>query len=933
MRPLLHACRHGAGFCFHCCCSFLCWSLWLALSLLLAGQVWIATTHTLELPGPLLRHLEGKAAALGLTLRCERVIFTPSGHLQVENFTVGTPAFTEPIVRGRLLRTRIDPWGALVGYEETRHISLSGVEIWVPAPLSPSGMAEPLIQGLDSELHVTRREWTIEQLSFRCASAMLFVTGRLPVDFIMPSQPRETLQGNAWLQPALNALRKAAELRPQLNAVENARMELNIQPRTEKTLRIDANAWMERLRLTNPLPIETGPLSIRAQVALGTARQPFVLDVKTTSLAVRDVSATNLSARIRGAWPVGESRPTWRLAEAAAEAVFHPRTTLEKPVLRIEHDATPVLRLQGAAALAGSPVEVRATIDENTMEGQAALNLSVTSELIGWVGGLIGTNLLPYANPLGPTRLRGEVEWNKDKKLRKAEGWLEATSVAAYNVGIDYARGFVCWDGRTFLASPAYARIGDSHAHGSYGMDANTREFRFLLEGQLHPPAISGWFREWWPRFWSSFNFSAELPQADVDVQGQWGAGHRTSVFIGAEGRRSVIREISLERARTRIFVRPNFTDVIEGIAERTEGTARGWFRRTFDPQADAWRSVEFDIVSTVEPAEAARLFGQQGARVIAPYTFEHTPEVRVRGRIDGPAAPEGVKEALSIDVRSRGGFTVSDFPLQDVSFEGRLEAGDLTLTRITARAGRGSIEAIARVWGPPGERKLAFGGHLTGANLGETIRTVDAYLAKKSGRPAEKAVVQDKLGDTRLDLTVSAEGPYLDPMEFTGKGSAKLSGATLGELKLLGLLSELLPFTSLRFTQAASDFTIDRNQLVFPAVRITGHNSAIDANGRYLLDRKQLDFHAKVWPFDQSKNIVQGAMGLVLSPLSQALEVKLEGSLSQPKWSFAFNPFGILRSIASGAAAEEPQRQNQPSLQEKPPAEERKPPVSVPAP
>ena len=48
-------------------------------------------------------------------------------------------------------------------------------------------------------------------------------------------------------------------------------------------------------------------------------------------------------------------------------------------------------------------------------------------------------------------------------------------------------------------------------------------------------------------------------------------------------------------------------------------------------------------------------------------------------------------------------------------------------------------------------------------------------------------------------------------------------------------------------------------------------------------------------------RNVVQGAMGLVLSPLSQALEVKLEGSLAQPRWSFALSPLSILKSLTAG--------------------------------
>lgn len=940
MRSLLHVCRHGAGFCFHCCCSFVCWGVWLVLVLLLIGQLWIATTHTLELPGPVLRYLEHQADALGLTLRCKRVLFTPSGHLQVENFTVGVSSFDEPILKGSLLRTRIDPWGTLIGYEEARHLSLSGIEVWTPAPLSPSGKAEALLDTIDAELHLTKREWTVEHLSLRCGSATMVASGRLPTEFILPAGRQDSLQGSAWQKPFLAALRRAAELRPQLAAAEGARLELRFQPRSEKALRVDAKAWIERLRLNKPVTAESGPLTLAAQFVIGTARQPFVLDVSTAYLQVADVRASDLAARIRGAWQTDSNRLRWRIADAKALELRMPKFDLRYPSVRVEREASGVWLVQSETSLAGTPIEAKGVIDEASFAGKATVVLNVTQELVGWIGSLIGHDLLAYASPQGPAWLRGEVVWDKDRKLVRADGWIEAAKLPAYKVPIDYISGHVSWDGRHFLASPAFARIGDDFANGSYGMDAKTRDFRFLLQGRLRPPAIAGWFREWWPRLWSHFDFSAASPEADVDVQGQWGAGYKSSVFVGAEGRRPVIREVSLERARTRLFVRPHFLDVLEGIADRKEGSARGWFRRLYDVQADAWKAIDFDIVSTFELAEAARVFGAAGAKIIEPYAFEKTPKVAAKGHIEGPASGNGVRESIDFDVVSEGGFRVSNFPLQDVSFTGKLEGGDLTLTRIRARAGKGSIDAIARVWGDPDNRKIAFGGQLSGANLGETIRTVETYAALKAGRPPEKNSMQDKLVDTRLDLTASAEGPYLDLFGFTGKGSVKLAGATLGEVKLLGLLSELLPFTSLRFTQATSDFAIERQQIVFPAVRITGHNSAIDANGRYLMDKKLLDFHAKVWPFDQSKNIVQGAMGLVLSPLSQALEVKLEGSLAQPRWSFVLSPFGLLKSIAGGAsganasgAPEETKLQQPAPAEIRTPARDPKAPINVPAP
>ena len=149
-----------------------------------------------------------------------------------------------------------------------------------------------------------------------------------------------------------------------------------------------------------------------------------------------------------------------------------------------------------------------------------------------------------------------------------------------------------------------------------------------------------------------------------------------------------------------------------------------------------------------------------------------------------------------------------------------------------------------------------------------------------------------------RLDLDLSAEGRFDDPLSFKGSGSANLSGAGLGEVRMLGLLSALLRFTSLRFTTAHASFNLDGQQLVFSDVTVTGANSAIAAHGTYGLDQHQLDFRATVSPFKESKSLPQKFMDVMLTPLSDALAVRLVGTIDKPKWTFVNGPTNFLRNL-----------------------------------
>jgi hypothetical protein len=125
----------------------------------------------------------------------------------------------------------------------------------------------------------------------------------------------------------------------------------------------------------------------------------------------------------------------------------------------------------------------------------------------------------------------------------------------------------------------------------------------------------------------------------------------------------------------------------------------------------------------------------------------------------------------------------------------------------------------------------------------------------------------------------------------------------------LLGMLSELFNFTALRFNAARADFKLMGSKVSFPSVSITGSNSAIEGHGDYYLDRRELDFNARVYPFQESKSLFQNVVGAVLTPLSAVFEVKLTGALDQPNWAFVIGPTNFFRSLTQSDPAPVPDK------------------------
>jgi hypothetical protein len=316
--------------------------------------------------------------------------------------------------------------------------------------------------------------------------------------------------------------------------------------------------------------------------------------------------------------------------------------------------------------------------------------------------------------------------------------------------------------------------------------------------------------------------------------------------------------------------------------------------------------SANVDLESTLGLDTAATMLGPVGAQTLAPFAAERPPRVTVRGRMDGPGAPGGPHTDLHLEVATDGIFRYRDFPVEHAAFAADVRDDTITIGPFAAGLAGGTLTGRGEVRGRDPGRRLSLEASLANATLGPAIMVLEDYSARRQHRPppALGEFLKEK-ADVRLDLSASAEGLFGDPYSFHGQGAATLKGSELGQVRMLGLLSELLRFTALRFTSARAAFQIDGKQLVFPDISVTGANSGIAAHGTYALDRHELDFKARINPLQESKAFAQKFIDAFLTPLTGVLEVKLAGQIEKPQWMFVNGPSNLLRNLSQEAAPE----------------------------
>ena len=884
---------------FGCLLCFVVWSLWTLLIAALGIQAWIAVRHEIVLPGPLLRIVERHLSTPSYRVTLGHAAFDPSGNLVIQGLEIELPGFEGPVLRAGQIQTRLDPWGLFVGHPNAHRLAVTGAEILYPSQLSPTGRPEAIVHNLDAVLRFEGNRVEIDALSGMAGPVALSAHGAIALAPLRgpPSATSAGFDAARAVGATISFLRKAANITPKLDALKGARLDLRLFPSPVAGALVDADFSASRLEIVTPHPVETGPFHLTTRFPLaGRVSARVIARLRLGSLSTAEGSTGGVTARLVATWSPHAHTFVPLRADLSAVGIRFMDTDVDALELSARPAPLPAIAFEAQASVADARLAAQGTIIPSLRSGSFTFDAVAGNGLEALVSKRIHRDLGRFVTFSRPGHASGSVRLLPGGKLASAQAWVDVHHLVAHEVPLDRISGHVWFDGHTFLADHAVVLQGDNVARGSYEMDVKTHDFRFLLSGFLRPPDIEGWFKPWWPALWKNFAFPTAAPAANIDIQGRWRFPALTTVFVGVDARNPVVREVPFDEVHTRVYSHGHDVDALSVNALRKEGSVRGWFTRTFDMDKSEWQSIDFDMTTSVDLAECARIIHKVGPEILAPFRFEHPPEVHAKGHIDGPAAPGGPNENVSFDVHSSGGFAFRGFPLRDVSFAGSMKNRRVDLHELKAGFAGGKAEAKLSVVPEGSLRKVEVQASLSGAKLGKIIESVEAYAAitrKNSVLP--KASKEERASNASLDANVRAEGILGDPYSYHGTGTAQLSGSELGHVRLFGDLSELLKFTSLRFTTAKTTFKLAGPMIDFQSVRVTGHNSAIDAHGTYSLKTKTLDFKAQVWPFEQSDGLVRGAVGLVLSPLTVFLEVKLGGTLAKPSWSFLYSPFRML--------------------------------------
>ncbi|EIP97721.1 hypothetical protein OpiT1DRAFT_02168 [Opitutaceae bacterium TAV1] len=919
--------------------------VWLGLATLLALQVALLVGRRMPLPEAACAWIRKAAAEQGLAVDFRTATLDPGGVLVLEDASVADGNMpTDPVITARAFLVRIDP-GWLITRRSDLRLAGTGVNLLLPAVVSPSGRAEPLIENAHFSVRLSGRHVDVHGLGANIGGIPVTAHGTLALPEA-PATPSADISGETlrrFVREVVPFARQLVTISGKIRQIGDPVVSIRLEQR-----RLTLTAMAPALHYGEPVPHLPALAGITADnivtaitLPLDGPRFEATLSMEALELAGLG-SGKGMTVRVTGPSGLVSGEPfsfdALRFEASADRISAH---GVEVSPARLMLRPLPEGRLRAALAARWLNALWTASYEgrTDTLAGHAEGEGMLTPEVLAAAGKLAGP---PYDGILQlaePARITARAELAPGGLPRSVEGDLFARRVTAHHVPFDLASGEFAWDRDAHSLRFHHITLlgGDSAASGTYEMDTKTLGFRFLVSGVLRPLLISGWFGDWWPRFWDDFRFGPEPAAADVDVSGRWLDPHSVALFVSANGREVNLRGVDIDRLHTRLFIRPQWFDILDFYGDRAGRIAYGNFSLRLPGMGEPWDRMEFDMHSTLPLASVGKLIGGGMVEQLAAYDFATPPRLHAVGASAGPGAARPDEHALMLTVDGEGPFSMRGFPLRDVALSAAIRNEETRVDHLRVGVAGGVLEGTALVSGPEEDPRLAFDQTLRDADLALLVNTINTWVdtqpaasgkaAASAGRKPAPATAARQKNDTaaddddpvnarlkggRIDGSLKASGRLNDWAGFTGAGEASVRDAPLAQVGLLWLLSDLLNaagmgFTSLSFDTAHGVFTLASRQAKFSELKIRGASAEVSATGAVALENGQLDFRARLHPFERTGGLFGPVADLVFSPFSTALEFQLSGTLSEPTWSFRYGPRGLFRSLTGANRIDTP--------------------------
>ena len=867
-------------------CGFLLAYLFNGLLLIAAGSL-LFLLFSAEVPVPrfVTRAIEANLAAEGLGQRIESIQIDSGGRILLNGIRLYSRTYDEPLAFVDHALIRIDLPALLFGRVQASDIRISNGRLVSPSAVSPSGLPAEVIGNISGSARLAAGRLQIEHLHFNSGRVRAIATGSLQIpEKGTPAGSRPGL--SAAIAQLIARIPDMMRIQDIMSPLEAATVRIRFSPNREDGYDAAVDLMADGYRSADGINLRGLDASILVETRRGELRS--IRAGGGVSRAEKPGLARIGSALFRAEWTALPTRanPYPESLDIRIRDLTARQATLRNTLLSVRRTTDRPVRFFGSTVLGGETVEIAGAVDPGQGGGTVAVAGRAGADWLHLASEIIGSDITYYADLSGRPVYRAGADFAPDWSWTRARFEVTASDLMARGVLLDsaYARGEITPFGVT--VDPIEIRQGQTRASMSYSDTFATRDYRFLIRGSMRPVSIAGWFGPWWENFWKDFELPPDGGTCDLSIHGNWFGPRKTLVTGEVAAGNLGLKGLRFDRLRTRLLIRPHYFDLFDATASRPEGRIEGEFQLLYKTGERLPIEQHFKARSTIDLKKAAVIFGPGGVEMLAPYDYQVPPSVDFRGSVLRTDAVWDTDITLGIDTDHA--FQYEEFPLDSLQARDvRILNRRVELPSIRAGYAGGILAGNALV----DQGRLSFGATLDQARFEEAITRFGDYL-DRNAPPSEDSAdkrFEDRNPGGLLSLSLQAEGDLGNFNSYLGEGRLDVTEAELGRVHLFGVLSAALQstmfrFSTIRFTEAHSDLQIDRNELFFPNLEISGPLAAIKSVGSYDIPTGAVDFQARFFPFAGGGLPVFSVLDTVLNPFSYVFEINMTGTLSAPR-------------------------------------------------
>ncbi len=508
---------------------------------------------------------------------------------------------------------------------------------------------------------------------------------------------------------------------------------------------------------------------------------------------------------------------------------------------------------------------------------------------------------------------------SKDKKTNIVAD-VESENCVVMNIPVKSLRGDVIFDSQTSLLEAKNLRVktGEGwNVEGEYIQNFATNGYFVRVIGDLRPMAIAHFMEPWWTRVMKDFNFMGEhnFPNADVLVEGTWGAPENIWCFASASGVNAEYNGANFSEFALKVLVNPQRISLYDVNIKSPSGSAKAaidWLYGT--DGLTTYNEQKVYMHSSLSPKEIIALGGDDAKEVLDVVRFENSPNLifnaSMRNRSNNP---KNLPDIFNASVNSNGITRIEMATLENFAFVARSDAINTEIKNISAEFCDGNAEGNVNLIRK--NKSMDFDAYIDIEDMnqklfteflmslgGDSNKDADTPNSNKERDEKKKKSLVDGGENGEVTMSIALKGNTSEFEKCVGGGYASLENKDLVKLNLFGMLSRALaalrlPLGAFDVTYARSSFEISDGIVKFPKLELGGPVMKIKGAANYNFIKDYLESSLSVAPFGGLTTPVVSRVVSIITPLTNVVQVNLEGELADPKIGVSVTPSNIIRS------------------------------------